>query len=595
MACDEHSAGMRGSVAVVAVLVVLGCCGQATARPYQETVKNMHVSDMHVSPHDMLKSLSCFACKLVMTFAQVAFTSNWSDDKIIDGATELCILLHEVDRRVCVGLVHMFKAEAITVFDHLVLSPQEVCGLVLGKECGSAYWPFASWNVTLPVKPKPPVKPHVLPKPGSPKLRVLHLTDIHMDPRYTPGNNAACNEPLCCRADDGKPGPGHKGAGYYGDYRDCDTPTWTLEGLFSHLSKQQFDYILWTGDLPAHNIWNQTRAAQREILQALTQLMMKHFPGKPVFPALGNHESSPVDSFPPRYITGNQSIGWLYDALVDSWKPWLSADALKTVRQGAYYTVSPFPGFRIVSINTNTCNNMNWWLYLNTTDPDGQLAWLISTLQAAEDNKEKVHIIGHIPPGIDDCLKVWSHNYYKIVDRYESTISGQFFGHTHFDHLQVFYDLAGHSRPTGVAYISPSVTPYSNLNMGYRIFTVDGNHSASSWEVLDHETYILNLTAANIRQKPPVWQLEYTAKAAYGMPSLFPKDWDNVINKLQTDNKLLQQFYRFYYKSNVKAPCNTDCAKELICGLRSAQSHSASVFCSQSAPVRQRAHLPKLC
>ena len=30
------------------------------------------------------------------------------------------------------------------------------------------------------------------------------------------------------------------------------------------------------------------------------------------------------------------------------------------------------------------------WLYLNTTDPDGQLAWLISTLQDAENKKEKV-------------------------------------------------------------------------------------------------------------------------------------------------------------------------------------------------------------
>jgi hypothetical protein len=28
--------------------------------------------------------------------------------------------------------------------------------------------------------------------------------------------------------------------------------------------------------------------------------------------------------------------------------------------RGAYYTVSPFPGFRIVSLNTNACNNMNW-------------------------------------------------------------------------------------------------------------------------------------------------------------------------------------------------------------------------------------------
>jgi hypothetical protein len=67
-----------------------------------------------------------------------------------------------------------------------------------------------------------------------------------------------------------------------------------------------------------------------------------------------------------------------------------------------------------------------------------------------------------------------------IFVRYESTITGQFFGHTHFDHFEVFYDLATLKRPTNVAYISPSVTPFSNLNMGYRIFTVDGNYTGSS-------------------------------------------------------------------------------------------------------------------
>ena len=43
-------------------------------------------------------------------------------------------------------------------------------------------------------------------QPGSPTLRVLHLTDIHLDTMYSPGSQAVCKEPLCCRASDGKPG-----------------------------------------------------------------------------------------------------------------------------------------------------------------------------------------------------------------------------------------------------------------------------------------------------------------------------------------------------------------------------------------------------
>ena len=57
----------------------------------------------------------------------------------------------------------------------------------------------------------------------------------------------------------------------------------------------------------------------------------------------------------------------------------------------AYYTVLIKPGFRLVSINTNYCNNQNFWLYLDVKDPAGELQWLIQVLQSAEDNKEKVN------------------------------------------------------------------------------------------------------------------------------------------------------------------------------------------------------------
>ena len=54
----------------------------------------------------------------------------------------------------------------------------------------------------------------------------------------------------------------------------------------------------------------------------------------------------------------------------------------------------------------NYCNNHNFWLLLNLTDPLGQLEWLVDELLMAEAKGEKVHILGHIPPGIIDCLKV---------------------------------------------------------------------------------------------------------------------------------------------------------------------------------------------
>lgn len=120
------------------------------------------------------------------------------------------------------------------------------------------------------------------------------------------------------------------------------------------------------------------------------------------------------------------------------------------------------------------------WLLLNSTDPATELQWFIYELQSAEFSNEKVHVIGHIPPGHSDCIKVWSRNYYKIISRYENTITAQFFGHTHYDEFEVFYDPKELSRAINIAYIGPSVTPYYDLNPGYRIYYIDGDHDAST-------------------------------------------------------------------------------------------------------------------
>ena len=41
--------------------------------------------------------------------------------------------------------------------------------------------------------------PSSSPQPGSPVIRILHLSDIHVDLAYTPGLTNDCGEPLCCR------------------------------------------------------------------------------------------------------------------------------------------------------------------------------------------------------------------------------------------------------------------------------------------------------------------------------------------------------------------------------------------------------------
>ncbi|XP_072230909.1 sphingomyelin phosphodiesterase [Leuresthes tenuis] len=521
------------------------------------------------------RNVSCPLCKALFTILDIALLSDTNEERVAYAVGEACVRLHLADEQVCREITELFRDDFIRALQESLLWPTEACALLVGPSCGK-FDLFAPWNITLPKDPKPPVTPPSPPKPGSPQSRVLFLTDIHWDKEYEAGSVADCKEPLCCRKDSGSPSWRRREAGYWGTYSKCDLPLRTVENLLKNAATAgPWDWVYWTGDIPAHNVWSQTRSQQLSELTVISRLIHKHLgPNVTVYPAVGNHESTPVNSFPPPFVHGNRSAAWLYDAMAEEWEPWLPEQALKTLRYGGFYTLEVQPGLRVVSLNMNFCARENFWLMVNSTDPANQLQWLVRVLQASEDKGEKVHIIGHIPPGL--CLGSWSWNYYHIVNRYESTITGQFFGHTHFDEFQMFYDEETMTRPLGVAFVAPSVTTYVNLNPGYRVYYVDGNYQGSSRLVLDHETYILNLTEWNHSlgspsspEKDPKWTLLYRATEAYGLPSLFPSDFDALLRSFIGDDRVFQKFWYLRHKGHVSESCRETCKTTVLCFLQS--------------------------
>ena len=138
--------------------------------------------------------------------------------------------------------------------------------------------------------------------------------------------------------------------------------------------------------------------------------------------------------------------------------------------------------------------------------------------------------------------------------------------------MHLYYDPADEARVTAVSYLGPAITPYEGYNPGYRIYTIDGNYANSSWVsrlegvgwligrllfagpavieefilqvVLDHETYIANLTEANESGNSPKWIKEYSAKDAYGLDQLLPADWDALMDQLAVDDDLFAKFWQ---------------------------------------------------
>ncbi|XP_054829486.1 sphingomyelin phosphodiesterase isoform X1 [Eublepharis macularius] len=513
------------------------------------------------------RNLSCPACKLIFTAIDAGMELEASMTRIQHLAVSVCVDLHLARTEVCEEIIQLFEQDMLTAWTRSILRPAEICGLLVGSHCG--HWDiYSDWNVTLPAVPKPPVQPPAPPPPGAPTARVLFLTDLHWDQAYLPGSDPTCKDPLCCRGGQ----PRGAGAGFWGTYSRCDLPLHTLENLLQHLAASgPYDMAYWTGDIPAHNVWQQSRADQLYALRTVTALIQKYLGPLPVYPAVGNHESVPVNSFPPPYVSGNQSSAWLYDAMALAWSAWLPPEALATLRLGGFYTLRIQPGLRLVSLNMNFCSETNFWLLINSTDPAGQLQWLVNILQGAEESSEKVHIIGHIPPS--HCMRSWGWNYYRIINRYEGTVAGQFFGHTHVDEFEMFYDEETLSRPVGVAFVAPSVTTFVSLNPGYRVYLLDGVYPGSSHMVLDHETFILNLTEANAPGAVPRWQRLYGARETYGFSAAFPADWDQLVRRFQVDERLFQRFWYLMYKGHPpRQPCRDACKVALLCALRTGRA-----------------------
>jgi hypothetical protein len=95
-----------------------------------------------------------------------------------------------------------------------------------------------------------------------------------------------------------------------GDYRNCDIPPWTAEVILKYAAElenviinfsthtvtesfyfSKIDFIYYTGDLPAHNVWNQSRSDQLYSINTINNMLFQIFPNKTFYSAVGNHET----------------------------------------------------------------------------------------------------------------------------------------------------------------------------------------------------------------------------------------------------------------------------------------------------------------
>ena len=354
-------------------------------------------------------------------------------------------------------------------------------------------------------------------------IKVLQITDLHLDLDYKEGANGECTYPICCREETNERAATDKTrCGKYGYEGKSDINNLLFDSFVEDASKRDIDFIIWTGDNAPHDGWVGYQDLAYNISEILRDKLNKKFRNGdkniPIFYSLGNHEKYPFDAFHDDEEALLKRYGEIY-------KEYLDDAAYKDFREYGYYSMKyKDTNLRIIAINCLVCDSFNFNLFNSTKKhAKDMFTWLEKQLQYAEDNNEFVFILNHFPLNGGFTLTECGKRFQALFDRYEYTVRGIFSGHTHCDDIEAITEYFNKDKIININFIAPQLTTYENKLPSYRIYTID----EETKQVIDYEQFRFNLSRSNEEGKP-YWFSVYKASKFYGVKTLL--EYEKMIN-----------------------------------------------------------------
>ena len=195
--------------------------------------------------------------------------------------------------------------------------------------------------------------------------------------------------------------------------------------------------MVWTGDNARHDADRVIPRTAADIYNAnaVVASMMKTM-GVPLVPSIGNNDVYPHDTLcfgPGDYNLGNLSSIW------SSFIP--ASQQSNFLKMGSFWT-SVRPNVIVVSLNSMAMFKKNHCASgCHSGDPGAQvLDWLHDVLRSASASGTTVYISGHIPPVPDFWHNKCIESYSKLASKFQKTIAGHLFAHTHQDNYAILQD-----------------------------------------------------------------------------------------------------------------------------------------------------------
>ena len=283
--------------------------------------------------------------------------------------------------------------------------------------------------------------------------------------------------------------------------------------------------------------------------------------GMPVYVALGNNDSGCGDY---ELNPGDEFLVATKDAMVDGLS---SAEeqtaALKSYAASGDYSVrmrGAMRGTRLIVLD-DLFQSRRYTACEKKPDEAAtaaQITWLREELAEARAAKEKVWVMGHIPPGIDPfstfskfkdvcagedpVMFLANERLADVMGEYADVIRLGVFGHTHMDEMRLFgQDGAAAGKKVAIKMVG-SISPVDGNNPSFTVARVN----PATAQLVDYEV----IAASNKTGVDTVWAKEYAYGETFHEAVFSPDAVGKVLEKFEADpgaGSLMSQAYLTNY------------------------------------------------
>jgi sphingomyelin phosphodiesterase acid-like 3 len=395
----------------------------------------------------------------------------------------------------------------------------------------------------------------------------LLLSDFHFDPFHDPGKvqrlvNApasAWNKILA------EPASADQAAAFTALQRRCgargvDTPYALLQSVLhaARTEEPHVRFITVSGDFVAHGFscrfaatvpgktQSDYAAFVAKTIEYVTGELRQAFPGVPIYAALGNNDSG----------CGDYRLDGGSDFLASAGKSVMAGlpSSARSEKQmadftaGGYYSVTmaaPVRNTRLIvlddlsmSTRYTACSGQK-----NPEAAAAQLTWLRKQLAEARQRRQRVWVMGHIPPGVDiystfakmqnvcggaaPQMFLASDELDKALVENADVIRLGLFAHTHMDESRLLPPEEGAAGGVVAIKMVPSISPVNGNNPSFTVARVD----AASATLVDYAVF----AASNQTGVDTAWAKEYDYAQTYRQRDFSPAALQDLAGEFRAD------------------------------------------------------------